>query len=258
MAMEVTWPQIDTDERDRSTAPARAPKTFPRRSSTVSPSSIGKPRLRGWIHVYSAVVAFIAGATLVSVSWAMESTRAGLATLLYTLHDRGHVRRQRHLSPGELEVGERAQVDEAADHSMIFVFIAGSYTPFALLALPSSAADGCCSGSSGAGRSPACCSRCSGRRRRAGSGVPLYLLLGWVAVWFVGPIMHGAGVAALVLLIVGGALYSIGGVLYAPEVAQPVADDVRPPRVLPRLHRGRGDLPLHRDVVRRLQRLDLG
>ena len=44
----------------------------------------GRPRARGWIHVYSAVVAFFAGAALVSVSWAMQGTRAGLATLLYT------------------------------------------------------------------------------------------------------------------------------------------------------------------------------
>ena len=42
------------------------------------------------------------------------------------------------------------------DHSMIFVFIAGSYTPFALLALPPTRA-WCCSGSSGAGRSPGSC-----------------------------------------------------------------------------------------------------
>ncbi|MGW9181620.1 hypothetical protein ACWGPE_18805, partial [Agromyces sp. NPDC055658] len=45
---------------------------------------LGRPRARGWIHVYSAVIAFIAGAALVSVSWSLESTRAGLATLLYT------------------------------------------------------------------------------------------------------------------------------------------------------------------------------
>jgi hemolysin III len=46
-------------------------------------------------------------------------------------------------------------------------------------------------------------------------------LLGWVAAWFVGPIMDGAGVGALVLLIVGGALYSIGGVLYAMKWPDP-------------------------------------
>ena len=43
-----------------------------------------KPRARGWIHVYSAVVAVFAGASLISVSWAVGSTRAGLATFVYT------------------------------------------------------------------------------------------------------------------------------------------------------------------------------
>jgi hemolysin III len=45
-------------------------------------------------------------------------------------------------------------------------------------------------------------------------GVMLYLLLGWVAVWYAGMILHTAGVAATVLLAVGGALYSIGAVFY--------------------------------------------
>ena len=52
-------------------------------------------------------------------------------------------------------------------------------------------------------------------------GTPLYILLGWVAAWFIGPILQGAGVAAVVLLIVGGALYSIGGVLYALKWPNP-------------------------------------
>src|SRR6202000_637440 len=44
-----------------------------------------KPRFRGWIHVYSAGTAVFAGASLVAVSWAVASTRAGLATLVYTM-----------------------------------------------------------------------------------------------------------------------------------------------------------------------------
>ena len=107
-----------------------------------------------------------------------------------------------------------------ADHSMIFVFIAGSYTPFALLALPSEKRQG------------AVLDRVGRRDRgRAAEDVlavgtalgrcAAVLLLGWVAAWFVAPIMHGAGVAALVLLIVGGALYSIGGVLYALKWPNP-------------------------------------
>jgi hemolysin III len=46
-------------------------------------------------------------------------------------------------------------------------------------------------------------------------GVPLYLVLGWLAIWFAPTILHTAGVAAMVLLAAGGVLYSIGGVFYA-------------------------------------------
>src|SRR6202022_1121094 len=72
----------------------------------------------------------------VSVSWAVVSTRAGLATLLYTFtivamfavsgtYHRIHWK----------SVTARKWM-KRVDHSMIFVFIAGSYTPFAVLALP--------------------------------------------------------------------------------------------------------------------------
>ena len=181
---------------------------------------LGKPRARGWIHVYAAAVAIIAGAALVSVSWAVVSTRAGLATLLYTFtivamfavsgaYHRIHWK-------SETARGWMKRVD----HSMIFVFIAGSYTPFALLALPQQ---------SGmvlfwivwGGALAGVLLKTLWPSAPRWVGVPLYLLLGWVAAWFVGPIMHGAGVAALVLLIVGGALYSIGGVLYGLKWPDP-------------------------------------
>ena len=46
-------------------------------------------------------------------------------------------------------------------------------------------------------------------------GVPIYLALGWVAVFVLPDLLHNAGVAAFVLLLVGGALYTVGGVMYA-------------------------------------------
>ena len=46
---------------------------------------LGKPRARGWIHVYSAFIAAVAGSALVSASWSAQSNRAGIATLFYTL-----------------------------------------------------------------------------------------------------------------------------------------------------------------------------
>jgi hemolysin III len=181
---------------------------------------IGRPRARGWIHVYSAIVAFIAGAALVSVSWSLVGTRAGLATLLYTFTIvamfavSATYHRITWTSPNARKWMKRL------DHSMIFVFIAGSYTPFALLALPSDQGmvlfwvvwGGALAG---------VLLKMFWPSAPAWVGVPLYLLLGWVAAFFIVPIMHGAGVAALVLLIVGGALYSIGGVLYGLKWPNP-------------------------------------
>jgi hemolysin III len=181
---------------------------------------LGRPRARGWIHLYSAFVAVIAGAALVSVSWTVESTRAGLATLLYTftIVAMFAVSATYHRVMWKSVTARKWM--KRLDHSMIFVFIAGSYTPFALLALPSQ---------QGmvlfwivwAGAIAGVLLKMFWPSAPALVGVPLYLLLGWVAAFFIVPIMHGAGVAALVLLIVGGALYSIGGVLYGLKWPNP-------------------------------------
>ena len=62
----------------------RDAEDFPEAVVDAAVEFLGKPRARGWIHVYSAVIAAIAGSALVSVSWSLQGTRAGLATLLYT------------------------------------------------------------------------------------------------------------------------------------------------------------------------------
>jgi hemolysin III len=175
---------------------------------------LSKPRFRGWIHVYAAGVAVFAGASLVAVSWAVVSTRAGLATLAYTAATivmftvSATYHRVKWQSRTALKWMKRL------DHSMIFVFIAGSYTPFALLSLPPNEGHLVLAivwGGAAAGIFLKVLWPSSPRWL----GVPLYILLGWVAIGFTTTILHNAGVAAMVLLIVGGALYSIGGILYA-------------------------------------------
>ena len=95
-----------------------------------------KPRFRGWIHVYSAGTAVFAGASLVAVSWAVGSTRAGLATLLYAAATIVMFTVSATYHRVHWKSASAQKWMKRADHSMIFVFIAGSYTPFALLALP--------------------------------------------------------------------------------------------------------------------------
>ncbi len=74
------------DEAQQPSPPRDYAEDFPPEAVVDAAAQfLGKPRARGWIHVYAAVVAFIAGAALISVSWAMEGLRAGLSTFVYTI-----------------------------------------------------------------------------------------------------------------------------------------------------------------------------
>ena len=179
-----------------------------------------KPRMRGWIHAWAFGVAVVAGAALVAAAaFLADRPDAVLPATVYSLTVCGvfGVSALYH----RLNWGPRARVwMKRADHSMIFVFIAGSYTPFATLALPPE----------------------SGRPRLivvwAGAlagvalkmlwptaprwvGVPLYLLLGWAIVPVAGQLVAEVGLAPMLLLLVGGLFYSGGAILYATRWPDP-------------------------------------
>ncbi len=174
---------------------------------------LDKPRARGWIHLFSAATAVVAGAALVSVAATKASATAGWATLIYTativamFSISAVYHRVRWRSRGAEKWMKRV------DHSMIFVFIAGCYTPIALLAMPPRTGvqvlmivyAGAAAGVTFKMLWP------SAPRR---VGVSLYLLLGYVAIWFARTLLDGAGVVALVLLVAGAVLYNVGAILY--------------------------------------------
>lgn len=181
-------------------------------ADTVS-NFLGKPRARGWIHLCSAVTAIVAGVALVSVAWIAASPKAGWATLIYTAaivamfsvsatYHRVHWR-----SPTAQTWMKRA------DHSLIFIFIAGSYTPIALLAMPprtgTQVLTVVCTGAA-AGVALKMLWPSAPRWL----SVPLYLLLGWAAIWFTGTLLDSAGVAVVALLAAEGVLYNIGAIFY--------------------------------------------
>jgi hemolysin III len=179
-----------------------------------SARALVKPRARGWIHLVSAVVAVFAGASLISLSWPLVGLRAGVATFIYT----GSVVGMFTVSAVYHRVTWRsAKVRtwmKRLDHSMIFVLIAGTYTPFAMLAMPHRSGVLVLWIVWGGALAGVLLKMCWPTAPRW-VGVPLYLALGWVSAFYIATIMHNAGVAAVVLLVVGGALYSIGGVMYA-------------------------------------------
>ena len=106
------------------------------------------------------------------------------------------------------------QIMRRMDHSMIFVFIAGTYTPFCALLLDTRQATIMLSLVWGGAIAGVAVKLIWPHAPRWVSA-PLYLALGWVAVAMLPQILHAGGVTALVLLSVGGAIYSVGAVFYA-------------------------------------------
>jgi hemolysin III len=194
----------------------------PRRAAVVDNLAdvVAPPRLRGWIHLYCAVAAFFAGSSLVVISWAGASRQAGLATLAYALAIVAMfaVSATYHRAQWQSPTAKRWM--RRLDHSMIFVFIAGTYTPFATLAMPRATGHLVMAivwGGALAGIAMTLFWPSAPRLL----GVGLYLLLGWVAIWYGAMIVHEVGLAAAVLLATGGALYSIGAVIYGLRAPDP-------------------------------------
>lgn len=172
-----------------------------------------RPSARGWIHLVSAGMAAVAGAALVSVAAVKASATAGWATLIYT----ATIVAMFSVSAAYHRVRWQSRSVEKwmmrADHSMIFVFIAGSYTPFAVLAMPRGAGTQLLTiVYAGAAAGVALKMLWPSAPRRL--GVPLYLVLGYVAVCFAGTLLDGVGAVAGTLLVAGAALYNVGAVLY--------------------------------------------
>ena len=135
------------------------------------------------------------------------------------------------------------------DHSSIFLLIAGSYTPFTLLLLE------------GRERATLLAIAWGGallgilfRLFWVGAPrwlyTPIYIALGWAAVFYFPAFFESASAAVISCLVVGGALYTVGGVDLRLPVAGPVTALVRLPRGVPHAHdRGLRD-PLRRGLDR--------
>lgn len=179
-----------------------------------------KPRLRGWLHTYAALTSLVSGATLISVSAALRGPAAGFTTALYSvtvtllfgtsaLYHRFHWQPRAH------------QVMKRLDHSMIFVFIAGTYTPIAALGLRSTSAV-IVLVVVWAGALLGVALQCLWPDAPRWLAVPCYIGLGWVAIFVLPELLRSGGTAALVLVAAGGLVYTLGGIVYGLRRPNPV------------------------------------
>ena len=177
-----------------------------------------KPRMRGVVHEYAFFVALAAGTGLL-VSAPTAKARlaaaiyvAGLAGLLGTsaLYHRVTWRK-----PNVRRWLRRL------DHSMIFVLIAGTYTPFAVLVLSQPLGTvvlvliwtGAAGGIVLSLLWP---------DAPKGISAAVYVTLGWVAIIAMPQMVDRLGVPGVGLVIAGGLLYSAGAVVYARRRPDPV------------------------------------
>ncbi|YAL82717.1 PAQR family membrane homeostasis protein TrhA [Dermacoccaceae bacterium W4C1] len=175
-----------------------------------------KPRLRGWLHLGMAPLSLAAAIVLIVLS-PTERGRIGAvifglsAVLLFTtsaVYHRGT------WSPRVAATLKRM------DHSNIFLIIAGTYTPFALTLLPDDQArtlllivwSGALLG---------VLFRVFWVGAPRWLYVPVYVALGWVAIFYFGPLLRHGGVAVVTLISVGGLLYTLGAVVYGTKRPNP-------------------------------------
>jgi hemolysin III len=170
-----------------------------------------KPKLRGWLHAGMTPVALVAGVILFALAGTTEgkvsaAVFGGTAVLLFgtsAVYHRGT------WSP---RVGGFLR---RFDHSNIFLIIAGTYTPFALLLPPEQARRMLFIVWTGAVIGVLFRVLWTGAPRWL--YVPAYAMLGWVAVFYFGPLLEHAGGAVMAWVVVGGALYSLGAIVYGTK-----------------------------------------
>jgi hemolysin III len=185
--------------------------------SAVGPAA--RPRLRGLLHAAGAPVAVVLGVVLVLLANSLRE-RTGVAVYAASLTGLFTVSAVYHRGRWRPAVKRWLQ---RVDHSMIFLLIAGTYTPFCLLVLAGSTSWIVLSIVWG-GAIIGIVARLTWASAPRWFFVPLYLGLGWVAAAVAPALAAGASTTANLLLVLGGVLYSVGAVVFATRRPDPAPE----------------------------------
>ena len=184
-------------------------------AAEVSANAEIKPTWRGWIHASTFPVAIAAGIVLIALADG-AAAKGACAIFMATsvlLFGNSALYHRFNWGPRTKAVLKRI------DHANIMLLIAGTYTPIAVLALPPQKGTvllvlvwtGALLG---------ILFRVFWINAPRWLYVALYLLLGWAAVMYLVDLLE-ANVAMMVLVIIGGLLYTGGAVCYALKKPNP-------------------------------------
>jgi hemolysin III len=175
-----------------------------------------KPRLRGVSHLVAFAVAVVAAAALLASAAPGDATIAAsvYGTTLVGVFGASALYHRGNWSPA---TGPRLL---QLDHTAIFCFIAGTYTPVALLALDGTARDVLL---------PLVWLIAVGGivfewlpvRPPRGYVTTVYLVLGWIGAFAIVSVWDHVGATCALLLAAGGLAYTAGAIVHATRVPDP-------------------------------------
>jgi hemolysin III len=188
-------------------------------AETLTAPVDARPRLRGVSH---QIAFFIAPFAFIPLLIAAPTAQRRLAVAVYGIAIIGlfgvSALFHRHMWATE---AARLRM-RRLDHSMIFVAIAGTYTPIAAVALSAPVAAVVLT-LVWAGAAGGIVARMIRRRSAATwlTAIP-YVALGWVAVFVMPQLWNGLSPGAFILVAVGGVLYTLGALAYATKRPNPI------------------------------------
>lgn len=168
-----------------------------------------KPRLRGWIHSFTAPLAFANGLCMVILADDAGARAACAVFLICSLLLFGGSGIY-HIGPWKPQV---KSILRRIDHSNVFLLIAGTYTPLSVLLLDGHS-EKIVLGIVWTGAIFGSLFHIFWITAPRWLYVPLYIALGWVAIWFLPEFWHNGNPAIVWLLIAGGIAYTVGAIFY--------------------------------------------
>lgn len=184
-------------------------------AASVSAQVDLRPTWRGWIHAGTFPVAIVAGIVLIVVAEGAAAKWAAAVFMATSLLLFGNSALYHRFDWGPTTKAVLKRID----HANILLLIAGTYSPIAVLALPPGKGtlllvlvwSGALAG---------ILFRVFWIHAPRWLYVALYLLLGWAAVMYLVDLMN-ANLAMMILVIVGGLLYTGGAIVYAMKKPNP-------------------------------------
>ncbi|GGG80683.1 PAQR family membrane homeostasis protein TrhA [Corynebacterium pelargi] len=172
-----------------------------------------RPLIRGWFHLFASLASIISGSVLSTIAWMKLPPVQALGVTIYAIGVLVLFGVSAAYHRGPWRSSKTVKWWRRADHATIAVFIAATYTPLCLIALP---------GTPGLimlliawiGALAGVVMNLVWIDHPRWLAVAVYLVLGWLIVPLIPQLWSNIGHLVVWLLLAGGLVYTVGAVVY--------------------------------------------